>query len=144
MARWLSLGLVGIALAVGEPQAALASSWTIAVQNGSSGEATSSGLPSAPAGASASCTSSVGNTIKVTWNSVTHASTYSVYQATSAATGPYSLVASGVSATTWTSGALALGNFWYEVAAVAGNNWQGPNSSATGETTILAVACTQP
>jgi hypothetical protein len=67
-----------------------------------------------------------------------------VYEATNAASGPYSLAATGVTTTTWTSPALALGNFWFEVAALSGSNWQGPDSSATGETTILALACTQP
>jgi hypothetical protein len=144
MARWLSLGVLGITLTLVVPQPALGSAWTVSVQSGSAGESGSAGLPSAPAGPGASCTSSIGNTVTITWSLVTHASSYSVYQATNGASGPYTLSASGITAATWTSPGLALGNYWFEVAAVAGSHWQGPNSGATGETTILLVACTQP
>src|ERR1700758_5382834 len=103
---------------------AQASAWIVTLHTGSAAEGHSNLLPSAPGSPGAACTSATAATIKVTWSSVTHASTYSVYQATSAATGPYSLAASGVTTTTWTSGSLATGNYWFEVAALQGTNWQ--------------------
>lgn len=145
MARWVSLALLATVVAVGPPQAALASSWTVGVHAGSLGEAVSQALPAAPTGVAAACTSGLGDTVKVTWVAVPHATSYSVYEATAAATGPYSQVASGITATTWTSPGLASGHYWFEVTAYVGTNWQSPNSLASGETTIsLLLLCSQP
>ncbi len=68
---------------------------------------------------------------------MTHATTYSVYDTTTSATGTYSLVASGVTATSWTSGSLSNNtNYWFEVVANVGSNWASTKSAATGESTI--------
>jgi hypothetical protein len=84
--------------------------------------------------------------IDVTWTVVDHASTYSIYQSTSSASGPYGLAASGVTGTAWNSGGIPAGNYWFEVVAVVATNWAGPDSSPTGETTISVhpSACAQP
>jgi len=60
---------------------------------------------------------------------------------------PYGLVASGVSGTSWTSGALTSGtNYWFEVVAVVGSNWAGVTSSASAESSINSTNpfCVQP
>ena len=114
----------------------------------SKGEAQSQTLPSAPAGPSAACAApTTSKTITVTWSSVIHASSYSIYDSTSSATGTYSLLASGVSGTSWTSGTLTAGkNYWFEATALVGSNWTSAKSSATGESTINSSNpfCVQP
>jgi hypothetical protein len=126
-----------------------ASNWlvhTAAVSR--SGEARAQALPSAPAGVSAACAApTTAQTIKVSWSAVTHATAYAVYDSTTSATGTYSLVASGVATTSWTSSALASStNYWFEVATNVGNNWTSAKSSATGESTInfSTPYCIQP
>ena len=104
-------------------------------------------LPLAPTGAAAACSGLVGGTIKVTWNPVTlTATSYSILESTTSASGGYSVVASSVTGTSWTSPTPSAGNYWFEVAATIGTHWLGPNSSATGESTIavLSIICSQP
>jgi hypothetical protein len=84
--------------------------------------------------------------IDVSWGAVNHASSYGIYQSTSAASGPYTLDASGVLGTTWNSGSLPAGNYWFVVVAVIAANWTSAYSSPTGETTTAThpASCTQP
>jgi hypothetical protein len=140
-----ALALLPVVAAAGGPAAA-ATSWSVTLHSSSAGEGHAQALPAAPASPSAACTSSGGKTITVSWSAVTHAATYSVYDSTTSATGTFSLVASGVTTTSWTSGALATGNYWFEVTATIGTNWAGARSSATGESTIGSTAphCSQP
>lgn len=121
-----------------------ASSWVVKVAPGGSGEATALGAPAAPSGVAAACTSSTMKTVNVTWSAVTHATSYSLYQSTTSASGTYSVAASGVAGTSWTSSKLASGNYWFEVAAFVGTNWLSVKSSATGESTISGSGCVQP
>ena len=76
----------------------------------------------------------------MSWAAITHATTYGVYQSTTSATGTYTLVGS-VSTTSWTSGVLAAGHYWYEVVANIGSNWASANSAATAKRTISSSAC---
>jgi hypothetical protein len=123
------------------PAVDAASNWVVHVATTNSGEAHATVLPVAPASPVAACTSPATNrTIKVTWTAVTHATTYSVYQSTTSATGAYTLIASGVTTATWTSG-TTTGNYWFEVAALIGTNWTGPKSAATTENTISSSSC---
>jgi hypothetical protein len=125
-----------------------ASNWVVQVAAGSKGESQASILPAAPTGSAAACAApTTAKTIKVTWNAVTHATTYSVYDSTTSAGGTYSLIASGVATTSWTSGALSSGtNYWFEVVVIVGTHWASVKSSATGESTInlLSPFCVQP
>ena len=114
----------------------------------SKGEAHAQALPSAPTGVSAACAApTTSKTIKVSWSAVTHATNYSVYDSTTSATGTYSLVASGVATTSWTSGTLITGtHYWFEVTVTVGSNWASAKSSATAQSTINGANpfCTQP
>ncbi len=125
-----------------------ASNWVVHLAAGSKGESQASVLPAAPAGVAATCaTPTTAKTIKVMWNAVTHATTYSVYDSTTSAGGTYSLIASGASGTSWTSGALTSGtNYWFEVVAIVGSNWASVKSSASAENTINSTNpfCVQP
>ena len=114
-----------------------ASAWSIPLTAGGRGQSTAQPAPAAPATPAATCTSSTGNTVRVTWTAVTHATTYTVLQATAAASGPYSTVAT-LAGTSWTSGALANGNYWFEVTATIGTNWTSPRSTATTKRVITS------
>jgi len=151
--HWVSRALVlllvaGSCILLSDPVADAASNWVVHVAAGSKGESQASVLPVAPTGVTASCAApTTSKTIKVTWSAVTHATTYSVYDSTTTAGGTYSLVASGVSGTSWTSGALTSGtNYWFEVVTIVGSNWAGPKSAASVESTINSVTpfCIQP
>ncbi len=124
-----------------------ATSWIVTLHSSSAGESRAQALPGAPTGVAVSCPSpTFSKTIKVTWSSVTRATSYSVYDSTTSASGTYSLVVSGVATTSWTSGTLSNGNYWYEVTASVGTNWAGAKSSASGESTIsfISPVCAQP
>jgi hypothetical protein len=86
-------------------------------------------------------------TIKVSWTAVTHATTYTVYDSTTSATGTYNSIATGVTTTSWTSATLAAStNYWFEVTVSVGSNWTSVKSSATAESTINTFSpfCVQP
>jgi hypothetical protein len=139
----------GVAFAVfllAGASSASASNWSVPLAAGGAGEATARALPPDPTGAAAACSGLVGGTVKVTWNAVTLATSYSISESTTSASGGYSVVASSVTGTSWTSPALSAGNYWFEVAAGIGIHWLGPNSSPTGESTIavLSLICSQP
>jgi hypothetical protein len=151
--HWVSRSLVLLLVAgpfilLSDPVADAASNWVVHVAAGSKGESQASVLPVAPTGIAASCAApTTSKTIKVTWTGVAHATTYSIYDSTTTAGGTYSLIASGVSGTSWTSGALTSGtNYWFEVVAVVGSNWASVKSSASAESTINSTNpfCIQP
>ena len=120
---------------------ALATTWAVSLAAGSKGQATANTVPAAPTNVVATC-SLVSLQITVTWNAVPHATSYTVYQSTSGANGTYSAVATGVTATTWTSGILLLGTYYYKVTATYGTTWEGAQSAATAGHTITLVLCT--
>jgi len=69
------------------------------------------------------------------------------YDSTTSATGSYTLVASGVTGTAWTSGTLTNNtNYWFEVTALIGANWASVTSAASPESTIKPQSplCVQP
>jgi len=120
---------------------ASASTWVPTLASASHGEANAQAQPSAPTGVSAACTSPTLKTIKVTWSAVTHATSYSIYKSTTSATSGYSLAASGVTGTAWTSATLSNATYWFEVGVSIGTNWVSPNSTATASHTISISGC---
>ena len=151
-ARPLALALTCAALTLLLPWtvtgAWAAGKWVVHAAAVNSGEAHAQALPSAPTGVSDSCAApTTSKTIKVTWTAATHGTSYSVYDSTTTATGTYSLVASGVAATSWTSGTLVAGtHYWFEVTVTVGSSWTSSKSAATVQSTINAINpfCTQP
>jgi hypothetical protein len=121
---------------------ATAATWPAGLLAGSNGQAAATGAPSAPTGATSACTSPVGSTVNVTWSLAARATSYDIWQSQTSATSGFTLVATGVSATTWTSGSLATGSYWFEVSARTGANWTGPTSTATAKRTITVTLCT--
>jgi hypothetical protein len=133
--------MVAITAPVVDPAGA-ATLWSVPLAVGSSGEPRSGTAPAAPTGVTAACAGLlIANRITITWTAVVRATAYNVYQSTTAATGPYTLVQT-VSTATWTTAALASGPYWYEVSAAIGSQWVGPQSTATAQRTItLALLC---
>jgi len=132
------------------PQAALAAtSWVVQLAAGSKGEGQAQVLPAAPTGVTATCNApTTSKVIKATWNAVTHATNYAVFQATSTTSTPgtYTKITT-VTTTSWTSGTLTTGtNYWYKVVTDIGTNWTSAQSTATGESTINSATpfCVQP
>ncbi len=116
--------------------------WVVHVTTTNSGEARAQTLPAAPASPTSACTSPASaKTVKVSWSAVTHATAYAVYESTTTASGTYTLATSGVTATSWTTGVLSTGNYWFEVLADVGTNWASAKSAATAERTISSSAC---
>jgi hypothetical protein len=136
----LAAAVAAVVLAANLPNASAA--WAVSIQAGSTGNAVSTGAPVAPATVAANCTNLlISNQMTVTWTGVAHATSYTVYVATAAATGPYSVTAT-VSASPWTSPALASNFYWFEVVANVGPNWPSPFSAASGVHGIgLALLC---
>jgi fibronectin type 3 domain-containing protein len=129
-----------LSLLVSTGTAWAAGNWTVHVATVNSGEAKAQALPSAPTATSACATPTSGKKVTVTWTAVTHATGYGVYQSNTSATGTYTLQAT-VTTTSWTSAALATGNYWYEVVANIGSNWASVKSAATAQRTISSSAC---
>jgi fibronectin type 3 domain-containing protein len=122
------------------PAAYGATSWTVVLHAGSRGQAKAQAVPAAPT-ATATC-SLVALKITVTWTAVAHASSYTVYQSSNGANGTYSVVASGLTGTSFTSAVLVLGTYYYEVTATVGSNWTTAHSAATAGHTITIILCT--
>jgi hypothetical protein len=123
-------------------------SWVVRLTAGSRAEARATALPAAPASVTAACAApTTAKTIKVSWGAITHATSYSVYESTTSATGTYTVAASGITTTSWTSGTLTANtNYWFEVVTAVGTNWSSANSSASAESTIHSSNpfCAQP
>ena len=126
--------------AVAAPAGAV-TNWTVQLAASSSAQATAQAVPSPPASVTSTC-SLVALQVTVNWTAVAHAASYTVYQSTSGATGTYSVVASGVATTSWTSPILVLGTYYYEVTATVGSNWVTARSAASNGHTITLILCT--
>jgi cellulose 1,4-beta-cellobiosidase len=120
----------------------------VTLHTASSAESRSQTVPSAPSGVTAACNAPTSTkTIKVSWTAVAHATTYTVFDSTTSATGTYTSIAAGVATTSWTSGTLTAGtNYWFEVTVSVGSNWTSSKSAATAESTINSFSpfCVQP
>jgi hypothetical protein len=106
--------------------------WLVHVVAANAGEAHANALPSAPGSVTAACAApTTAATVTVRWAAVTHAKSYSVYEATTSAT----------------SGTLtASTNYWFEVLALVGTTWSSAKSSASPESTMHSSDpfCVQP
>lgn len=106
----------------------------------SSALALAGAAPSAPTGVTSACASVLlSSDITVTWGAVAHATGYTVLQSTTSAATGFTAVVTGVASTTWTTGSLALGTYYYEVVADAGAHWSSPASSATAGIAVVSV-----
>lgn len=111
-----SLLLVSTAVPILAPPAS-ASLWSVSAVSGRA--AARSGTLQAPAYVTAVCNSVLG-VITVTWNAVPGATGYNVYLY------PSQTLTGSSTTTSWTSSALKVGYYQYEVTATAGSHWEGP------------------
>jgi hypothetical protein len=132
--------IIVLGLVVSSGTAWATANWTVHVATVNSGEALAQALPTAPTATSACASPASSKIVTVSWAAITHATTYGVYQSTTSATGTYTLQAT-VSTTSWTSAALATGDYWYEVIANIGSNWASTKSAATVERKINGSGC---
>ena len=96
--------------------------WIVHVATTGSGEAKAQSLPAAPMPTSSCAAPASSKKVTVTWAAVAHATGYAIYQSNTTANGTYTLQTT-VTVLTWTSAALATGNYWYEVVTNIGTNW---------------------
>ena len=132
--------LTALSLLVSSGATWAAANWTVKLTAGSSGEAKAQALPAAPSPTSSCASPATGKKVTVTWAAVTHATGYAIYQSNTTATGTYTLQTT-VTTLTWTSAALATGNYWYEVVTDIGTNWASAKSAATAQRTISSSTC---
>jgi hypothetical protein len=134
--------VLGLALVLSLAAATAAyASWGVALTANSTAEASAGSAPAIPSGAASACASLFGTAVKVTWNPAANATSYTVWQSTTSATSGFTIAATGINSTTWTSNSLATGSYWFEVSSSTGSNWTSANSSATAKRTILLAAC---
>lgn len=139
--RWtLAAGALVGCLAAGAPTA-WAAGWPVVLQGASTALAKAGPLPPPPATVTATCTTPLGLTIGVSWSAVARATSYTVYRSTTSATSGFSVLASGVAATSYTTAALLPGTYWFEVESDLNSTWKGAPSTATAPRTIGVASC---
>ncbi len=118
---------------------AVATTWTITLHTGSSGEAHTQTVPSAPASPTATCVSGT-QTVKVAWTAVTHAVSYTMYESTTGSGGTYTSLATGVTTNPYTTATLAAGTYYFKVTALVGTNWVSAQSVATPTGRVITTS----
>lgn len=110
--------------------------WPVTLSPGGSGESAATGLT--VTGVTVACAPG-GGEVTLSWNPVAVPAGYRVWEA--AGTGPYTTVASNLTTTTWTSGALTSGTYRFAVSTGAWHSWTSPLSTPT---TPVVIASTTP
>ena len=132
-------------LTVATTAPAFASGWAETLAAGSKAEARAVTLPAGPGVVGAACTSPTASIVTVTWRPVPLATSYTVFDSNTSSTGPFSTIATGITGTSWSSGKLATGNYWFKLSTSIGPNWTGGLSSPSIESTVVKnKSCTQP
>ena len=90
-------------------------------------------VPSAPTGLTPTVVSS--NQINLAWNSASNATSYNVKSATVSG-GPYTTIASGVTATNYNNTGLTAATTYYYVVSAVNGNGESTNSSQVSATTL--------
>ena len=132
--------LTALSLLVSSGGAWGTTNWIVHVATTGSGEAKAQALPAAPTPTSSCAAPASSKKVTVTWAAVAHATGYAIYQSNTTANGTYTLQTT-VTVLTWTSAALATGNYWYEVVTNIGTNWASAKSAATAQRTISSSTC---
>ena len=102
--------------------------------NSSQASATTSvAIPPAPTGLTATAVSS--NQINLSWSASSGATSYNVKRATVSG-GPYTTIATGVTATSYNNTGLAASTTYYYVVSAVNSSGESPNSSQASATTL--------
>ena len=149
---WNRLGrlaaVLGVCLVVATgPEAEAGASWSLQVAPGSSAVAKTVPAPATPQGVTSSCFLGLLLAVTINWSAVPGATQYVVLESTTSAAGPFTPLATVTGATTYTTGGLATGNYWFAVETqIPGSSWVSAPSAVTPEYTIsaLTLVCTSP
>lgn len=128
---------VGCLAAVGVYTAQVAeaaSSWHVSVAGATTGHAQSLSAAT-PSNVTSACVSPTTKSVTVSWAAISHAR-FIVYWSNTSSTSGFAQVASGVTGTSWTSGALSNGTYWFEIAASYGGSWTSSRSASTASRQI--------
>ena len=137
----LVAAVCGILLAL--PVSATATNWNVAATIPKGGQAASSVFVVAPTGVSESCGSLFTPKITVSWTASTGATGYKIYVSTTSSSSGFTLAASGVSGTSWTSGTLTNATYWYSVSATYGSGGETSATVSSNSRTIsFTLLCT--
>jgi hypothetical protein len=140
----LALGVASITLLCLDPAPmAVASNWSASIEPGSTAESDSGSAPATPSAVTATCTSPFSSMVTVNWIAVSSASAYDVYESTISSSGGYVLAQDSVVGTSWTTGSLSTGDYWFEVSASLGTKWASSHSAATAQRSVtFDLVCT--
>ena len=123
---------------------ARATTWTIPLGSLNASESRAAGPPAVPQEVTANCVL-VLPAVTISWQAVAGATAYVVLESTTSAAGPFNTVVGNSSGTSFTTGALPAGNYWFVVESQLGANWVSTASASTAESTIaLSLVCIQP
>jgi hypothetical protein len=141
--RWLSgrVIVIGVVAAIaGFAGTAIATSWTVTLNAGSSSEGQSPAKPPAPATPTAAC--STGTKVTVSWTALTGAKNYTVYDGPSTS-GPWTSLGT-VTTTSFTTASLTPAGTYYFAVTMTTNdaNWlSSTQSTASTPRTITTTTC---
>lgn len=133
--RRVTVVLAPIIISASVAQLAFASTWTLGLAGGSAAIAQSLQI-SAPSNVTSSCPApATSKAVRVSWTAISHA-TFNIFQSTTSSTSGFSLVATGVTGSSWTSGQLASATYWYQVSASFSSAWTSARSVSTASRKI--------
>lgn len=136
---------VSVLMAANAGLAYAATTWVVSAKSGGAGQAQSQVL-AAPGSVTATCKTSSGFVVTVTWTAAVHATSYTILESTTSATSGYTVASSGVTALTWSSANLATGSYYFEAETVIGSAWVSAASPGTAQrrikTTPPGAGCT--
>jgi hypothetical protein len=144
--RHYSRTAVGLAIAVtllGAAGIAAATAWTVSLAAGSKAQAQTPTATPAPTGVTATC--ATGTKVTVSWTAETGAASYTVYDSTTSATGPWTSLGTGTSPFTTASltGTSGGTGYWFAVTTTLTDAAWGAStqSTASAKRTITTTTC---
>ena len=129
---------------LGGASIAVATAWTVSLAAGSKAQAQTPSATPVPTGVTATCVSGVQTKVTVTWTAETGAQTYTVYDSTTSATGPWTSIGTATAPTvTFTSGSLTAGGYYFAVTTTLSDAAWGAStqSTASANRTIGSASC---
>jgi hypothetical protein len=133
----LSVAVGAVALLAPSVTADAASSWAVGVGTSSGALARSDTTPVAPT-ITVTCDQGLNKTLHASWTATAH-STFDLYRSANGA--GYTLIAAGLTGSTYQDTALANASYTYEVRAKVSANWISPLSAPSTARTIQGNGC---
>ncbi len=138
------VGALAIVVAlIGTVGIAAATAWTVSLAAGSNAQAQTPAATPVPTGVTSAC--ATGTKVTVTWTAETGAASYTVYDSTSSATGPWTSLGTGTSPYTTASltGTAGGTSYWFAVTTTLTDSGWGAStqSTASAKRTITTSTC---